>query len=144
MTGTRRLNIEALNRHLRDARRHGARASRLLHYTPELVELLYPAEQYPQLDAHDRAITTETLIRQAIDAIGGDAGHALAIILCLTPGTLGCTLDDRRRMAADHLGIRADTWKRGWREGALFRDLLLEIYQLRQSTSDREKKPSSS
>lgn len=42
MVTNRSLNPEALHRLLRRALRHGARASWLVRYTPELVELLLP------------------------------------------------------------------------------------------------------
>jgi len=130
MTEICRLNIEALYRQLRRALRYGARASRLLRHTPDVIELLFPAAPHPHLSACDRAIKAETVIRQAADAIGGSPGHAIATVLCLPPGTLGRTLEDRRRIAARHLDLEADTWRRDWHEGALLYDLTIEIYRL--------------
>lgn len=130
MTGTPRLNVEALHQHLRDALRHGARASRLLRHTHAIIELLYPTANYPHLNKYDCAIAAETLIRQAVDAIGGNPGQALATVLCLPPGTLGRTLDDRRRAAANYLDIEADTFRRDWHEKALLYDLAIEIYRI--------------
>lgn len=130
MTGLRHLDIEELHQHLRDALRHGARASRLLRYTPGVIELLYPASDYPHLNSCDRAIDTETLIRHAIDAIGGQSAHAIAIVLCLASGTLDHTLQHRRSLAAQHLGIQAETFRCPWREGALLYDLAVEMYRL--------------
>lgn len=134
MTGTRRLNIEALHRYLRACLRHGARASRLLRYTPEIIDLLYPETDHPNIDRHDRALLVEADIRRGIDTIGGDAGHAIATVLCLPPGTLGRTLEDRRHIAAYHLGINADTFRRHWHEGALLFDLAIEIYKHHTNT----------
>jgi hypothetical protein len=128
--GTRRLDVEALLEHLRGALRHGARASRLLRHTPEFVELLYPAEEYSALNAFDRAIKTEALIRRAVDIIGGQSGHAIAIVLCLASGTLDHNLQRRRSLAAQHLGIQAETFRCPGREGALLHDLAVEIYRL--------------
>jgi hypothetical protein len=130
MTGMRCLTVEALHQYLRSALRHGARASRLLRHSPELIDLLYPADVYSQLNASDRAIKTETLIRQAVDAIGGQSGHAIAIILCLASGTLDHKLQHRRSLAAQHLGIQAETFRCPWREGALLHDLAVEVYRL--------------
>jgi len=131
MTGTRRLDIEALNRYLRAALRHGARASRLLRYTPAIIEELYPAADHPDADQHERALRVEADIRRGVDAIGGHAGHAIAVVLCLPVGTVGRTLEDRRRIAADHIGISADTFRRDWHEGVLLFDLTIEIYKHR-------------
>lgn len=130
MTTGKRLNLEALHQHLRGAVRHGARASRLLRHSPELVDLLYPADAYSQLNASDRAIKTETLIRQAVDAIGGQSGHAISIILCLASGSLDHKLQGRRSLAAQYLGIQAETFRCPWREGALLYDLAVEVYRL--------------
>lgn len=144
MTGPRCLNIEELYPQLRRALRHGARASRLLRYTPDVIELLYPAAAYPDLNACDRALQVEAVIREAAEAIGGNPGHAIAIVLCLPPGTVGRTLEDRRRVAARHLDLEADTWRRDWHEGALLYDLAIEIYRLhttRHATSTSENSP---
>jgi hypothetical protein len=136
MAGSRPLDIERLHEVFKEARRLGVRVWRLVHYAPHVVELLFPAAQYPGISLHDRAIAVEKLTRTAIDCIGGDAGHALAITLCLLPGTLGCTLDERRRLAAAHLGVLQDTWERGWREERLFHDLVMEIYRLHRTNPD--------
>ena len=129
MTGTPRLDIEALHHHLRYALRHGARASRLLRYTPAIIELLCPAADHPDADQYERALRAETDIRRGIDAIGGHAGRAIATVLCLPPGTLGRTLEDRRRIAAGYLDIEADTFRRHPHEKTLLFDLAIEIYR---------------
>jgi hypothetical protein len=135
MAGTQPLDIRQLYRYLRMALRHGGvRASRLLRYTPDIIEFLCPAASDPQLSVHDRAIKIETLMRDAIHAIGGNAGDALATILCLPPGTLGLTLEHRRRIAADYLNIEADTFRRDWHEKALLFDLTIEIYRRLNAT----------
>jgi hypothetical protein len=129
MASTLPLDIEQLYRHLQQALRYGARASRLLRHVPDIIDFLYPAESYPQLSVEDRAIKVEDLIQDATHAIGGDPGEALAAVLCLLPGTLGRTLDHRRRIAADYLNIEADTFRRPWNEKALLFDLTIEIYK---------------
>lgn len=137
MTKTRRLDMEALHRDLRCSLRYGGvRASRLLHYTPDLIELLYPMADYPQLNAYDRAIQTEVLIRQAVDSIGGNAGHALAVILCLPSGTLSRKLDERRSIAANYLGIQPETFRRHRHEQRLLYDLAVEIYRLHSTNTE--------
>lgn len=129
-TGTRRLDIEALHRYLRDARFQGARAVHLLYYVPELVDLLFPPEQHPEWSPDQRAVETQILIRRGIDVIGGAAGHALAIVLCLAPGTSETTLTQRRSKAASHLGIQLKTWMKRAHEAQLLHGLALEVYQL--------------
>lgn len=136
MTRPQPLDIEILHEGFKEARRLGVRVWRLVHHTPHVIELLFPAAQYPGLSVYDRAIAVEKLTRDAVDSIGGDVGHALAITLCLLPGTLGQTLDERRRLAAAHLGILQDTWERGWREDRLFHDLVMEIYRLHRTNPD--------
>lgn len=131
-----RLTIEALHDALKAARCKGCRASRLRDHGPELVELLYPFEQHPGVSLHDRAQAVENLIRTALEAVGGPEAHALAITLCLAPGTLGLNLDQRREKAGDHLGVTGDTWQRGWRETRLLNDLVGEIYRLHRENSE--------
>lgn len=130
------LDIDRLHQAFKDARRWGVRIWRLVDCAPHVIELLYPATHYPGVSLHDRAIAVEQLTRNAVEVIGGDVGHALAITLCLPPGTLGQTLDERRRLAAEHLGIHQDTWERGWREDRLFHDLVMEIYRLHRTNPD--------
>lgn len=111
---------------------HDAYFIRLVDHSPSVIEQLYPGADYPDLPIHDRAQAVENLIRTAVASIGGDAGYALAITLCLTPGTLGRKLDQRRELAATHLHRLPVTWTRGWREPTLFRDLVAEIFRLHQ------------
>ncbi|MGI9003526.1 MAG: hypothetical protein ACR2GH_18040 [Pseudonocardia sp.] len=127
---TRRIDLEELHSAFKEARRWGVTHSRLVDYSPALIEQLYPAADYPEHTIHDRATAIENLTTTAVSIIGGDAGHALAITLCLTPGTLGRKLDQRRALAAQHLGILPVTWTRGWREPRLFHDLVAEIHRL--------------
>lgn len=134
-TGTRRLTVEALHQHLKNALRHGAKASRLLRHSLGMIELLCPAEEYSQMDAPDRALKAEELINRAIDAIGGQSGHAIAIILGLKVGALDHNLTYRRSLAAEHLGIQPETFRCPWREPALLHDLAMEIYRLHTNQS---------
>ena len=124
----RDVDINRLHRCLRYCVRHGARAPRLLRYVPDIVELLYPANEYPRLTEHERADHTENDIRKAIEAIGGPAADALTVVLGLRPGTMGRTLTDRRRLAGRYLGMEADTFRRPWNERALLADLAHEIH----------------
>lgn len=132
--GTRCLTVEALHQHLKSALRHGARASRLLRHSPHLMELLYPAEEYSTMEAVDRALKAEEMISRAIDAIGGQSGHAIALLFCLVPGTFDHKLHRRRSLAAQHLGIQPETFRCPWREPALIHDLAVEIYRIYTTT----------
>jgi hypothetical protein len=122
------LTAEALHQEFKRALRKGGRASRLVRYSPALVELLCPEATTPDLGLHDRAISAEQIIRDAIERIGGNSGEALSTILCLKPGTLGLTLDARRRIAAELLGVQGDTFRRERHEGLLIWDLEMEVY----------------
>lgn len=132
MTGWSGFDVDALHRWLRRALRHGARASRLLKHAPQVVEMLCPAAEHPDMSPWDRAICTEMLIRQALESIGGNAGQALAIVLCLSAGTLGRSLSDRRRVAARLLDMEADNFRREQHETALLYDVAVEIYRIRR------------
>jgi len=129
-------DVEKLHRYLKNSVRHGARAARLVEHVPEIVELLYPAAQWPHLSQHERALSVEADIRRAVDEdIGGAPGEALATILCLRPGTVGRTLEDRRRVAAAYLGMEGGTFRRDRHEGALLLDVAVEI--LRHTTANQ-------
>jgi hypothetical protein len=142
---TTRLTPEAVQKELKRALRKGARASRLVLYSRDLVELLVPASSTPaeagiagqqsaaeKSDApvgiHDRAIAAEGIIRDAIERIGGSSGEALHTIFCLKPGTLGLTLEQRRQMAGELLGMQGETFRRYRHEGLLIWDLAMEVY----------------
>lgn len=129
--------VEKLHQYLKNSVRHGARAARLVEHVPEIVELLYPAAQSPHMSRHERALNVESEIRRAVDEdIGGAPGEALATILCLRSGTVGRTLEDRRRVAATYLGMEGGTFRRDRHEGALLLDVAVEI--LRHATRQPE------
>jgi hypothetical protein len=131
MPGSQRhdFDVEQLHRCLKNSVRHGARAARLVEHVPEIIELLYPAATYPGVSQHNRAQKVEADIRRAVDEdIGGLAGEAVATVLCLPPGTVGRKLGDRRRIAAGYLGIDPETFRRDPHEGALLKDLAVEIH----------------
>jgi hypothetical protein len=127
---TKRLDPETLYTELRRSLRHGARASRLVRYSTELIELLLPAQAHPELTIYDRAIQVEQVVRQAIEAIGGPEAEALLILFCLKPGTTGMNLETRRQHAAELLGILPDTLRRERHEGRLLWDVAMEVYGL--------------
>ena len=122
--------VQKLYKYLRSAVRYGARAARLVQHVPGIIELLYPADRYPDVSEHSRALKVEADIRRAVvEDIGGAPGRALATILCLPPGTLGRKLLDRRRIAGSYLGIDAETFRHAPHEGALLLDLAVEIHR---------------
>jgi hypothetical protein len=126
------IEVKRLHQYLKDTLRRGARAARLIQHVPGIIDLLYPPDQYPHLSRHQRALCVEEDIRRAIDEdIGGAAGEAVATILCLRPGTLGRTLEDRRRVGATYLDLEPGTFRRDRHEGALLLDLAVEILKPR-------------
>jgi hypothetical protein len=128
-TPTHHINVDTLHQYLRHSVRRGARASRLLRHVPEIVDLLYPTADYPHLSDFERAFNVENDIRHVIDHdIGGPPGEAIATVLCLRSGTVGRTLDDRRRIAANFLKIDAQTFRRARHGGALLYDLAAQIH----------------
>jgi hypothetical protein len=128
VVSTWRLDPEALQESLRRSLRRGARASRLVRYSQELIELVEPASESPEPTVYDRALKTEQVIRAGIDAIGGPEAEALLILFCLKPGTTGMNLETRRQHAAELLGILPGTLRRERHEGRLLWDLAMEIY----------------
>lgn len=129
MNQHRRLDIEALHTELRRVLRHGARAARLVHYSPELVELLLPEDASPRLTIYDRAIQVEDVLRQAIQTVGGIEGDALMILFCFEPGTLGLTLEQRRQQAGELFGLLPGTFRRDRWEGMLLWEVGVEVYR---------------
>jgi hypothetical protein len=136
MLRSQSLDIDQLHQALKAARRRGARAARLVNHARGVIELLYPKSSYPGLTLHQRAIAAENLIVAAVDTLGGEARHLSSILLCLTQETLYATLQRRREMAAEHVGVLPATWERGWREPQLLDDLAVQIYRLHQTAPD--------
>lgn len=130
MVNTRRLDAETLHTGLRRTLRHGARASRLVRFTPELVDLLLPPTVDSDATIHERAVEVEGIIRQGIEVIGGPEAEALSILLCLKSGTTGMTLEVRRQHAGEVLGIQGGTMRRERHEGLLLWDLAMEVYRI--------------
>jgi hypothetical protein len=120
------LDVTGLHTALTAALRHGARTARIAHYTPQLVEILYPGGE---INARYLA-AVEDAIRAAVDSIGGAEADALSTLLGLAPGTLGMPLCDRRAVAARTLGIEPDTMRRTHQRSLLW-DLAMEIYRAR-------------
>lgn len=108
----------------------GARASRLLQFTPNLIEALYPADDFPDLTDFQRAFHAERDLRAAVAAVGGDAGAALSAILALDPGLSGRKLHSRRRIAGRYFDVQAVTFARNY-EGPLLHDLAVELCYMR-------------
>lgn len=102
---------------LRRTLRHGARASRLVRFAPELVDLLLPPVMHPDATIYERAVRVEFVLREALESIGGPEAEALSILLCLRPGTTGMTLETRRQHAGELLGIQPGTMRRERHEG---------------------------
>lgn len=126
------IDILQLHRYLEIAIWHGARGPRLVAHVPELVELLYPTERFPDTSDQDRALCVQHDIRHVLDTdIGGPAADALAALLGLRVGTTGRKIGDRRRIAGEQLNVDAETFRRPHYETALLLDLaaaLCEYY----------------
>lgn len=138
MTGSGHLDSARLYELLLHARRHGARAPFLVRYTPEVIDLLRPAAADNVNETmEDRSFYAENVIRRAIDAIGGEAGQALSVVLALSAGTLGRTLEDRRHIAGQRLRIAGDTFRRSRYEDDLLHVLAQEIRRLHTQCGHR-------
>jgi hypothetical protein len=76
---------------------------------------------------YDSAIAAEAVLRDAVSAVGGSSADALELLLGLAVDGHGRPLKDRRRLAADHLDVLPDTFRRH-REGELLWDIAFAIY----------------
>ena len=130
MNSQGRLDLEALLTQLKRARLHGARASRLLRYTPALVDLVCPSADDPTLTAADRALKTEQILREAIASLGEPLSDAVEVLLALAPGTLGLKLGQRQERAAELLDLKARAFRLETHEGQLLWDVAVEAYRL--------------
>src|SRR5262249_7834277 len=106
------LDMDQLHQALKAARRWGVRDSRLESHAPRLIELLYPAQQYPALSVHHRAMAAENLIKAAINDLGGEVGHLSAVLFGVDPATSHLLLQQRRGIAAQRVGVLPATWHR--------------------------------
>ncbi|WP_157180419.1 hypothetical protein [Protofrankia coriariae] len=120
--------------------RRGGRPAELITYAPEFVDLVWPAEAgMPRQAIHDRALRAHRMLTAAVAAMEQPHSEAIGIMLCLWPGTLGLTLDQRRERAARLFGIQSDTFRRSAHEGRLVLNLSLEIYQRVRDRHDRRR-----
>ena len=103
------LDPEVLVRELKQALRHGCRASRLLRYAPALVDLIVTPDGQPPVG---RAHAAEQTLKDACATYEGDWGEAMLCLLGLAPGTHGTHLKVRRRQAADLLEVPVETFRR--------------------------------
>ncbi len=133
-------NVQQIQNHLGRTLRRGGRPAELITYAPEFVDLVWPAETgMPRQTIHDRAIHAHRLLTAAVAALEQPHSEAMGIMLCLWPGTLGLSLDQRRERAARLFGVQPDTFRRPAHEGHLVLNLALEIYQRVQERHDRRR-----
>jgi hypothetical protein len=136
MTSKIVLDVDALYEALGRAVFYGARASQLWRYTREIVDMLYPAADYPDVDDLGRALVAEALIRRAVAAIGGISADALGILLCLSPGVMGRPASARQRLAAGLFDRHPRAFRRGRYQRDLLYDLAVEIYRIHSDTAN--------
>jgi hypothetical protein len=130
MTVWEPVDVEALVEGLRAALVYGARASQLARYTPEVVDLLCPVAAFSGESVHTRAIRAHTLIRQAMDNIGGAPRDALKLLLCVSSSEVVRALNVRRRDAARLYDRAPRTFCRGRYETDLLYALAVEILRI--------------
>ena len=113
---------------------------------PELVAFLCPeirqrdtnraGDELPsdaQSDVFDRALKAEQRITEAVVRIGGKPAEALRILGGLDDGTMGFSLQLRRKLAGQMLGTKsrpvgAATFVKNYEPG-LVRDLAVEVWR---------------
>lgn len=114
---------------LRRVARSGLTPSRLTNL-PKLFDLAIVATEAHGNRPLDRAIALQSVIGEAVDELGeGPSGEAVRLLLGMTPRSRGLLLKDRRDLAADHIGIEAETFRKGW-EIQLLGELADEVYKL--------------
>lgn len=109
METTQHLDPEVLLPELKNALRHGCRASRLMRYAHGLIDLLAPDRSVPAIE---RALCVEQLLREACASYGGDWGETMETLLGLAPGSHGALLKERRRRGGALLGVSTETFRR--------------------------------
>jgi hypothetical protein len=129
-------DVGQLREALKAARRRGVRDSRLVAHAPALIEVLYPAQEYPDLTIFQRAIAAESLILAAMDHLGGDDERLSKVLFGVDPTTSHLLLTKRREIAAHQAGVLPGTWHRGYREKQLLADLAATIYRLHYANRD--------
>lgn len=130
MTSRIVLDVNALCEALGRAVFYGARASQLWKYSREIVDMLYPAAAYPDLDDLGRALLAEALIGRAVAAIGDISAQALGNLLGLSPGMIGRSHAERQRLAAGLFDRHPRTFRQGRYQHDLLYALAVEIYRL--------------
>jgi hypothetical protein len=128
------LQPDELQRLLRRQLRRGLRASRLLD-CPELVEFLSPERDDPGQVLFDRALTAEAKIAQAIERIGGRQAQALRILCGFDDGTVGLSLQERRKLAGSAVSrprqhVSCPTFVKNYEPGLVL-DLAVEVWRSR-------------
>jgi hypothetical protein len=123
--------VDGLHEQLRRSLRHGTRAAQLLIYSRPLIDALTPPEPEPVTEhgIYDRALRAEELIRAAITEIGGTSAEILLIITQLKPGYHRVAFKERRKAAANLLGIQPETFRRGRHEEMLLLELAIQLYR---------------
>lgn len=98
--------------------------------TPKLAGLaIVHAEAKGSRDI-DKRIALVAVIREAVEYLGeGPTGQAVRELLGLTSHTRGLLLKDRRELAADVIGVQAETFRKTY-ERKLLTELADELYRL--------------
>jgi hypothetical protein len=85
-------------------------------------------------DQYRQALVLERLLCDALSQLGdGGYGRAAADLFGVGPLTKGRLLKDRRRFAADQLGVLPSTFRRNY-EPIILRDLAVEVWRMVRST----------
>ena len=109
---------------------HGLRVAALLKRRL-LLALETVRAQAASGEEHDRAVAFRSVLGQAIARLGDSpSGRAARHLFGLSPPSRGQPLKVKRRLAADDLGISAETFRTGPREGELIAEVAEALYAL--------------
>jgi hypothetical protein len=125
-----RVTVATIATWLRKVLRPGVRPARLSK-CPELLTLRAVRERSGGSTEPDAlAFGLESVLLEALDALGeGPRRQAARLLFGVVPGTSGQLLNERRRMAAQHLGKLPSTFRRNHEAGLLL-DVAAEIYRI--------------
>lgn len=127
--------MELIAHRLSGVLRAGVRPAKLVPHVA-LLDLLervpLPAEfvQEEGSDPYLRALSLASVILTAVESLGdGPTGRATQALFGLTADTRGRPLKDRRRLAADELGVMSSTFRKYYEDDILW-DVAVQLWAI--------------
>lgn len=133
--------VERIAVRLHDLLRVGSRPSLLVPYLG-ILDLIEGAEGMTSTeDPYQRAMLLADRLNDAVASLGdGPMGEATRALFGLTAESRGRLLKDRRRLAADELGLMVSTWRKYYETPAL-RDVAVALLYIKSERNADERQP---